>query len=125
MCRCGVVHPRLDPSVQLVIAETADRLLAIELLFLCLTDHLAGDCYADVSDPSDFGVQHALVELVLVDRFVEGNGGLVYLDKSVWKCPIRWIGISHHLIGYVDGFAQNGAETDSWEDVHVAIMISM
>jgi hypothetical protein len=45
-----------------------------------LTDHLASDCHAHVSDSSDFGVQHTLVKLVLVDCFVEGNGGLVYLD---------------------------------------------
>jgi hypothetical protein len=80
MRRGGVVHSRLDPSVQLVVAETADRLLAVKFLLLCLTDHLASDCHAHVSDSSDFGVQHTLVKLVLVDCFVEGNGGLVYLD---------------------------------------------
>lgn len=81
MCRGRVVHLRLDPRIQLVIAKTTDRLLAVELLLLCLTDHLAGDSYAHVPDSSDIWVQHALVKLALVDCLVQGNGSLVYLDQ--------------------------------------------
>ena len=32
---------------------------------------------------------------------------------------------THHLLGYVDRFAENCSETNSWEDVHVASEFSI
>jgi hypothetical protein len=33
-------------------------------------------------------------------------------------------GTSYHFVGDVDGFAKDGAEANSREDVHVATMVS-
>ena len=43
---------------------------------------------------------------------------------SVLRRPNRAATCTYHLLGYVDCFAENGAQANSWEDIHVTVKIS-
>jgi len=71
-CRtCRIIHPGSYPSIQLFVVYISDGSLTIEMLFLSLADDLAGYNDTNLPNPGDLRIEHACIELDLVDRRAE------------------------------------------------------
>lgn len=104
----GVVHPLADVLLELLVVQAADAELAVNTGGLGGADHTTGDDDADIADATDIGVQPVLVALL------RGESG----GKSFGR------GVDHGL-GDVDCARQDGAETDTREDVHVVALAGL
>ena len=49
------------------VTQTMNGILAVETMGLSLTDDFPGHDHADFADAADFRIEHAFVELTLVD----------------------------------------------------------
>jgi len=101
----GVVHAGLDPVVQIGVRHAAEVGLAINLVVLSSTDHLAGDDDADLTDAGDIGVEQTTLNLL------SSQGSRERLARGV-----------DHAVGDTDGLGQNAAQTDTREDIHVVTL---
>ena len=100
-----VIHAGLDPVVQLDVAHSAERSLAVNLVLLGGAHHLAGDNDADLADAGDVRVEEATLELLGGEGLREGFTGGV-----------------DHAVGDADGLGQDAAQADTGEDVHVVAL---
>ena len=100
-----IVHAGTDPVVKLDVGESAEGNLAVDLVFLCGTDDLAGDDNGHIADASDVRVQEVALEFLGGEGRGEGLAGGV-----------------DHAVGNTDGLGENAAKTDTGEDVHVVTL---
>lgn len=100
-----VVHPRLDPVVQIGVVHVAQGRLPVDLVLLRGAHHLAGDDDADLADAGDVRVQQAALDLLGGESLREG------LARGV-----------DHAVRYADGLGQDAAETDARKHVHVVAL---
>lgn len=100
-----IVHASPNPVIQLDVAHRAQSDLAIDLVFLGGTHHLAGDDDADLTDASDVGVEQTTLDLL------RSQGSRERLARGV-----------DHAVGDTDGLGQNAAQTDTGEDIHVVTL---
>lgn len=100
-----VVHLGLDVRVQVCIAQPLESLVPIHIFLLRSTDDSTSDVDRDVTNP--------------VKRRIEPILGPLILSQRLRKTYSRSI---DHLLGDVDRFAENGAKTDPWENIHVVAL---
>ncbi len=98
----GIIHTLPNPAVELVVRHSPQPHLAIDAGVLGGADDAVGDFDADVADAGEGRVEGALIALGGQEGGGEGGGG----------------GVDHGL-GDGGGFAEDGAEADAGEDVHV------
>lgn len=97
-----VVHLGLDVRDKSLVIHTNNLRVAGKPVRLGSTDDTKGDTSADVTDAVDTWVQETVVTLLLSQGSGEGLGG----------------GIDHVLVDQA-GLGDDGAHTDTWEDIHV------
>jgi hypothetical protein len=97
-----VVHALPDVLVKLLVAELAQLGGTVDTVLLSGTDDATSDNDGDLTDAADVGVQPAISDLLLVEGGGQGRGG----------------GVDHVLCDG-RGLGENGAESDTGENVHV------
>jgi len=92
---------------------------------LGFSNNFASNGDADVADPVQFGVESAGVDLVCIDGGAESDSGCVNLMLSACEFKDGANKMAHHLLGYVDSFAENCTQANAGEDIHIAIQVSI
>lgn len=100
-----VVHARLDPGVEVLIAHGAQGGLAVDLVVLGSADDFAGDHDANLANAGDVWVKEAMID------FLGSQGLRESLARGV-----------DHGIGDLNGFGEDGAHSDTWKNVHVVAL---
>lgn len=101
----GIVHLLLDVRIELLVAEVSELNNTVDAVLLSSTDDTAGDNDGDVANAADIRVQPAVGDFLLVEGGRQRLGG----------------GIDH-VLSNADGLGENGAKTDTREDVHVVAL---
>lgn len=101
----GIVHALLDVLGQGLVVHVTEAELAVNTGLLSSTDDTTSDNNADLTDAANVRVHPVLFNLLGEKR----------LRESFSR------GVDHGL-GNVDGLGQDGAETDTGEDVHVVAL---